>query len=122
MKSSFLIGVIPGDGIGPEVMEAGLAVLAALAKSTPELAFEWRHLPGGAQHYLDTGTAFADFVVDGHRETWPIRSERFRGWLRRRYYESTGSPLGAQTIFSELDLLEARAQFEMTYRIFRTNW
>ena len=60
MKSSFLIGVIPGDGIGPEVMEAGLAVLAALAKSTPELAFEWRHLPGGAQHYLDTGTAFAD--------------------------------------------------------------
>src|SRR5678816_1749836 len=60
MKSSFLIGVVPGDGIGPEVMEAGLAVLAALAKSTPGLAFEWRHLPGGAQHYLETGTAFAD--------------------------------------------------------------
>ena len=60
MKSSFLIGVVPGDGIGHEVMDAGLAALTALAKSTPALAFEWRHLPGGAQHYLDTGTAFPD--------------------------------------------------------------
>jgi hypothetical protein len=30
-----------------------------------------------------SGTAFADLLVDGHRETWPIRSKRFRGWLRR---------------------------------------
>ena len=36
------------------------------------------------------GTAFADILVDGHRETWPIRSKRFRGWLRRRYYHVTG--------------------------------
>lgn len=60
MKSSFRIGVIPGDGIGVEVMEAGLSTLEALAKSTPQLAFEWRRLSGGAQHYLDTGTAFGD--------------------------------------------------------------
>ena len=31
-----------------------------------------------------TGTAYADLLVDGHRETWPIRSKRFRGWLRLR--------------------------------------
>jgi hypothetical protein len=30
-----------------------------------------------------TGSAFADIMVDGHRETSPIRSKRFRGWLRR---------------------------------------
>jgi len=60
MKSSFRIGVIPGDGIGNEVMDAGITALEALAKSAPGLAFEWRRLPGGAQHYLDTGTAFAD--------------------------------------------------------------
>jgi hypothetical protein len=39
-----------------------------------------------------TGTAFADLLVDGHRETWPIRSKRFRGWLRRRYYEPREAP------------------------------
>jgi hypothetical protein len=62
------------------------------------------------------GTAFADLLVDGHRETWPIRSKRFRGWLRRRYYEATGGALTGQAIFSELDLLEARAQFDAPER------
>src|ERR1700719_339038 len=59
-----------------------------------------------------TGTAFADITVDGHRETWPIRSKRFRGWLRRRYYQATGGAAGAAEIRSALDLLEARAQFD----------
>jgi hypothetical protein len=63
-----------------------------------------------------SGTAFADFLVDGHRETWPIRSKRFRGWLRRRYYDATGGALGAQAIASQLDLLEARAQFDAPER------
>ena len=65
----------------------------------------------GELFHTATGTAYADLLVDGHRETWPIRSKRFRGWLRRQYYEVTGSPLGARTISSELDWLEARAQF-----------
>jgi hypothetical protein len=34
-----------------------------------------------------TGIAYADLLIDGHRESWPIRSKRFRGWLRRRHYE-----------------------------------
>jgi hypothetical protein len=63
-----------------------------------------------------TGTAFADLLVDGHRETWPIRSKRFRGWLRRRYYQATGDALGAPAISSGLDLLEARAQFDAPER------
>jgi hypothetical protein len=63
-----------------------------------------------------TGTAFVDLLVDGHRETWPIRSKRFRGWLRRRYYEATGGALTGQAISSELDLLEARAQFDAPER------
>jgi hypothetical protein len=70
----------------------------------------------GDLFHTATGTAFADLLVDGHRESWPIRSKRFRGWLRRRYYEATGSALGAQVISSELDLLEARAQFDAPER------
>src|SRR5262245_58523925 len=59
-----------------------------------------------------TGTAFADILVDGHQETWPIRSKRFRGWLRRRYYQATGAAASAAEIRSALDLLEARSQFD----------
>ena len=66
--------------------------------------------------HTSTGTAFADLLVDGHRETWPIRGKRFRRWLRRRYYEATGAALGAHAISSELDLLEARAQFDAPER------
>src|SRR5947199_1424771 len=58
------------------------------------------------------GTAFADIMVDSHRETSPIRSKRFRGWLRRRYYQATGDAASAAEIRSALDLLEARAQFD----------
>jgi hypothetical protein len=70
--------------------------------------------------HTPTGTAFADLLVDGHRETWPIRSKRFRGWLRRRYYEATGGALGAHVLSSELDLLEARAQFDAPERSVHT--
>ncbi len=62
------------------------------------------------------GLAFADFVTDGHRETWPIRSKRFRTWLRRCYYQATGSAVGAAAIRSMLDLLEAGAQFDAPER------
>ena len=62
------------------------------------------------------GVAYADFITDDHRETWPIRSKRFRTWLRRCYYHATGAAAGATVIGSALDLLEARAQFNAPER------
>ena len=32
----------------------------------------------------DGETSFADIPVNGHRETWPIRSKGFRRWLTTR--------------------------------------
>ena len=63
-----------------------------------------------------SGVAYADFIIDGHRETWPIRSRRFRTWLRRCYYQATGAAASAAAIGSALDLLEARAQFDAPER------
>src|SRR5262249_41811953 len=62
--------------------------------------------------HTPSGVAFADFITEGHRETWPIRSKRFRTWLRRCYYDATGSAPSAAAIRSALDLLDARAQFD----------
>ena len=42
--------------------------------------------------HTPNGTAYADLTIDGHRETWPVRSARFRTWLRRQYYAATGMP------------------------------
>src|ERR1700730_9116596 len=54
----------------------------------------------GELFHTPSGTAFADIPVKDHQETWPIRSKRFRSWLRRGYYEATGeaaSALGARS-------------------------
>ena len=70
--------------------------------------------------HTSSGLAFADFITDGHRETWPIRSKRFRTWVRRCYYRATGAAPGAAVIAPALDLLEARAQFDGPERIVHT--
>jgi hypothetical protein len=66
--------------------------------------------------HTPSGVAFADVITDGHRETWPIRSKRFRTWVRRCYYQATGTAPGGAVIASALDLLEARAQFDAPER------
>jgi hypothetical protein len=39
------------------------------------------------------GTGFADLDIAGHGETWSIRSQGFRRWLARRFFEATqGAP------------------------------
>jgi len=58
------------------------------------------------------GIAFVDLLINGKRETWPVRSKRFRTWLRRRHYETTRTAASAAAINSALDLLEAQAQFD----------
>jgi hypothetical protein len=67
---------------------------------------------GDELFHTATGTAFADLRIDGHRETWPIHSKRFRYWLRRRYYQATGDAPSAAALTTALNLFEARAQFE----------
>lgn len=70
--------------------------------------------------HTSSGVAFADFIAEGHRETWPIRSKRFRTWLRRCSYHETGSAPSAAAIRSALDLFEARAQFDGPERAVNT--
>src|SRR6516162_10425296 len=62
------------------------------------------------------GTAFADIIIASHRETWPIRSKRFRALLKRSYYHATGEATSAAEIRSALDLLEAQALFDGSKR------
>lgn len=53
------IGVIPGDGIGPEVIREARKVLDA-ASEKHGLEFEYEELPLGAAHYLKTGEVLSD--------------------------------------------------------------
>jgi 3-isopropylmalate dehydrogenase len=61
------IGVIPGDGIGPEVLDEALKVLDAAA-DLEGLELELVEYPYSGQHYLDTGELVPDRVVEEWKE------------------------------------------------------
>jgi tartrate dehydrogenase/decarboxylase / D-malate dehydrogenase len=51
----YRIALVPGDGIGKEVVPAGREVLEALAGSDKELAFEFESFAWGGDHYRTHG-------------------------------------------------------------------
>ena len=57
-------------------------------------------------------TAFADLLVNGHRETWPVRTKGFRRWLARRFFEATGGAPNSEALQSALNVIEAKAHFD----------
>jgi len=61
MARTLRIAVIPGDGIGKEVVPEGLRVLDRLAeRSGGDLAFEYETFPWGCEYYLETGSMMDD--------------------------------------------------------------
>ena len=56
----FRIAVMPGDGIGPEVIDAALAVLEAATGDGAGFALDFEHLTAGAGAWRDTGTAMSE--------------------------------------------------------------
>jgi 3-isopropylmalate dehydrogenase len=62
-NDSFHIAVLPGDGIGPEVMAPALEILRQVAAATPGLNLRFSEAPAGAGHYRDTGTALPESTV-----------------------------------------------------------
>jgi 3-isopropylmalate dehydrogenase len=56
-ESRFRIAVLPGDGIGHEVMPACLQVLAAAAERAGAFRLDYDVRPAGAESYRDTGHA-----------------------------------------------------------------
>jgi len=63
------------------------------------------------------GTGFADLDINGHRETWPIRSKGFRRWLARGFFEATQGAPSSEALQSALTVIEAKAQFDAPERV-----
>ena len=59
----FQIAVLPGDGIGLEVMAPCLALLEAVVAQTGGFRLRFAQLEGGAQCYLDTGVALPEAAL-----------------------------------------------------------
>src|SRR5262249_10004036 len=67
---------------------------------------------GAPLFHTPDGTGYADIEVNGHRETWAIRSQSFKRWLRRRFYEATGGAPNSEALQTAIGLLESMAMFD----------
>ncbi|MDA0745108.1 MAG: isocitrate/isopropylmalate dehydrogenase family protein [bacterium] len=60
---SYNIAVLPGDGVGPEVVAESLKVLHEIESVYPNLNFNFQEHPVGAKCYTDTGTDLPDATL-----------------------------------------------------------
>jgi hypothetical protein len=67
---------------------------------------------GAALFHAPNGTGYADIIINGHRETWAIRSKGFRQWLLREFYKRDGAVPNSNAMQSALGLIEAVAHFD----------
>jgi 3-isopropylmalate dehydrogenase len=87
-NDAFHIAVLPGDGIGHEVMAPCLAVLDAAAARVGGLAFRFETHQAGALHYRDHGVALPATALDAARRADAILLGAM-GWPSIRYPDGT---------------------------------
>jgi 3-isopropylmalate dehydrogenase len=95
----FKLAVIPGDGTGPEVVDEGLKVLAAVAKKY-SFEFSTQAFDFGGERYLKTGEVLPEGAIDAFR--------KFDGM----YLGAIGHPKVAPGILEKGLLLETRFQLD----------
>jgi len=102
MPDSFDIAVLPGDGIGREVMDACLELLAAAGKASggPRLALTT--YPAGALHYKESGEALPGATLEAARRADAILFGAM-GWPDIRYPDGT-EPIPQLDLRMALDL------------------
>lgn len=66
-SNSFQVAVLPGDGIGPEVITPCQMLLQAVESKVGGFALSTRVYPAGAGHYRETGSALPVETLDACR-------------------------------------------------------
>ncbi len=61
---NYQIAAVPGDGIGPEVIDAGVEVLESLASNSQEFELSFEHFPWGGDYYRKHGEMMPEDGVD----------------------------------------------------------
>jgi 3-isopropylmalate dehydrogenase len=93
------IALMPGDGIGPEIIAEGKKVVEAVA-DMEGFSVDWTYYPHGADHYLATGELMPEETLKALRRHEAI------------YFGSIGDPRVAPGILEKEILLKMRFYFD----------
>ena len=69
---TYNIAVLPGDGVGPEVVAEALKVLLALEEPHPDLRFTFSEHPVGAGCYAETGDDLPEATLDACKKSHAV--------------------------------------------------
>jgi hypothetical protein len=109
-REALLDLVVAMDAALRESERAGKERHASQATRIVELA-----LDAGLQLFHSPGAdpdAYATLQVEGHEETWRLKTRGVRRWLARLYYEAEEKTPGAQAVQDALGVLEGKALFD----------
>ena len=67
-------------------------------------AWDLWHTPGG--------DAYATVPVGDHLETWPVKSQTFKRYIAKRFFEAEGKAINSDALSAALNLMEATAMFD----------
>ena len=96
---SYNIGVIPGDGIGPEVIREGVKVLERVAVAAG-FRCEWKEYPFSADTYLKRGVLVTDEELESIGKTDAI------------YFGAMGDPRVPEKVLQAGGILRLRFHFD----------
>ncbi|MCL4467231.1 MAG: isocitrate/isopropylmalate dehydrogenase family protein [Chloroflexi bacterium] len=99
MRASYNIGLIRGDGIGPEVVREGIKVLERVA-SGYDFKLDWHDFPISAETYLKRGVLMTDQELDDLSKSAAI------------YFGAMGDPRVPEKVLQGGGILRLRFHFD----------
>jgi hypothetical protein len=58
------------------------------------------------------GVAYADILINGRRETWPVRGKGFRRWIVREFYQAHHTAPSSEALQKAISVIDARAHYD----------
>lgn len=55
---------------------------------------------------------YATFPLGDHQETWPLRSQTFKRYLSKQFFDETGKAMNSESVSAAINLIEAQALFD----------
>jgi hypothetical protein len=56
--------------------------------------------------------AYATIVVNDHKESWPVRSQTFKRFMAKQFFDEQGKAMNSEALAATMLMLEAKALFE----------
>ena len=105
--------------VGAPIFDADAEMSDDDAEDDPQRAKQVDVLLGltsDADLFHNDDRGYADINVDGHRETWAVKSKGFRDWLLHRYYKKEKTAPTGEALRLAIETIGARARFDGSLR------